>query len=147
MSSIFALGSAMETHTSTPEWKTFETRMRQRHLERCLVQAAAALDLGELDMARTALDEARVLSPEDPEVDALSGRLASSFFVSPRPAKCLSRSAAAIIAFLGVGFGWGAVWASTTAGGAMLTNLAGTAMTIAGHLWRLATIAGVPQSV
>jgi hypothetical protein len=60
----------MESHTSTPEWQSFETRMRQRHVERCLLQAAAALDADALNAARAALDEASRLSPGHPEIVA-----------------------------------------------------------------------------
>jgi hypothetical protein len=135
----------MKSHTSTPEWQLFETRMRQRHLERCLLQASAALESGALESAKTLLAEARAVSPGDPEIDAWS-RLVSSA-ASPRHRKCLPRAAAAIVALLGFGFGWGTAWVSTPEGAALFTKLVATATTIVMDVVEIATSAGVPQSV
>jgi hypothetical protein len=146
MSSILALAGGMKSHTSTPQWQVFETRMRQRHLERCLLQASSALESGALDAAKTLLAEARTVSPGDPEIDAWS-RLVSSVPDSPRQRKCLPRAAAPIVALLGFGLGWGTAWVSTPEGAALFTKLAATATTVVMEVVKIATSAGVPQSV
>jgi hypothetical protein len=60
-------------------------RMRRRRLERCLLRGSAALDAGVLDAAREALEEARSLSPDEPEVLLLSDRLALAELAPPEP--------------------------------------------------------------
>ena len=136
----------MKSHTSTPEWQVFETRMRQRHLERCLLQASAALESGTLDAAKTLLAEARAVSPGDPEIDAWS-QLVSSVATSPRTRNCLTRATAVIVALLSFGLGWGTAWVSTPEGAALFTNLVATATTVLMDVVKIATSAGVPQSV
>jgi hypothetical protein len=136
----------MESHTSTPEWQIFEMRMRQRHVERCLLQAAAALDAGALNAAREALDEARSLSPEHPEIVVLAERLAALLDTSASGHNRLNPPAIVTVALLGIGLTGGAVWASTYDGGALLTGLADMAMTVAVQIVHIATITGIPQS-
>jgi hypothetical protein len=63
-------------HVATPQWQSFETRMRHRRANRCLQRAAAAIESGQLAEATEALDEARELNPRAPELDSLLDRLA-----------------------------------------------------------------------
>jgi hypothetical protein len=137
----------MKSHTSTPEWQRFETRMRRRLVERCLLRASAALDADAPDMAKDVLEEARAIWPGHPEIDVLAERLVSSVPLSPQPPKRLTRWGATIVALLGFGLGWGGVWASTPKGAAALTELTTTATTAASHVVKIATRARVPQSV
>jgi hypothetical protein len=58
-------------------WATFEARVRARRFARCLERASASIDTGAIDDAREALDEARELYPDSPEVAQLSHRLAA----------------------------------------------------------------------
>jgi hypothetical protein len=62
-------------HISSPEWQSFETRMRARRAERCFQRAATAIESSSATEAREALDEARILSPADPRVGELESRL------------------------------------------------------------------------
>ena len=73
-------GHSDEARTETPNhagWATFEARVRGRRFGRCVERAALALDLGNMDDARAALDEARALSPDAPEIAELESRLGS----------------------------------------------------------------------
>ena len=63
-------------HVATPQWQSFETRMRHRRANRCLQHAAAAIESGQLAEAIEALDEARELNPRAPELEPLLDRLA-----------------------------------------------------------------------
>jgi len=56
---------------STEQWQSFETRMRQRRLERCLARAEAALEAGHEAAARDAIDEAKLLDPGVRGIDAM----------------------------------------------------------------------------
>jgi len=64
-------------HISSPQWQSFEFRMRARRAERCLQRANSAIESGSDAEARDALDEARRLSPSDPRVPELQTRLAA----------------------------------------------------------------------
>lgn len=64
-------------HVATPQWQSFETRMRLRRAGRCLQRAAAAIESGQLADANEALDEARELNPRAPELESLFDRLAA----------------------------------------------------------------------
>ncbi len=66
------------SHTSTPQWQSFEIRMRHRRAERCLAHANLALSAGLLDEARAAGEEARALAPGMPELEELEQKLAAS---------------------------------------------------------------------
>jgi hypothetical protein len=68
-------GDAPVAHLATPQWQSFEIRMRARKADRCLQRAAAALDSGSAGDASIALEEARQLSPSDPRLEELSARL------------------------------------------------------------------------
>ena len=63
------------SHTGSQEWQSFEVRMRQRRVERCLLKADVALEAGFAADAREALDEARCLSPLAPELTDLERRI------------------------------------------------------------------------
>jgi hypothetical protein len=121
--------------------------MRERHLERCLLQAAAALDAGALGAARAALDEASGLSPEDPEIAMLTERLAALLDAGGSERKRLMPPVAATVALLGFGLAGGVMWAPTSDGGTMLARVAGMAASVVARIVHIATIAGVPQSV
>src|SRR5262245_65163374 len=59
MSSILARALGMDSHTSTPQWQTFETGMRHRNAERCFFQPRPALETGSLTVAGAPLREPR----------------------------------------------------------------------------------------
>lgn len=62
-------------HAATEEWLSFEARMRRRRVGRCLLRADLALDDGLPADARIAIDEARQLDSECPELEELESRL------------------------------------------------------------------------
>jgi hypothetical protein len=69
-------------------WATFEARVRGRRFARCIDRANAALDSGAIEEARSAVEEARALSPDAPEITELEARIAAPptprmEFVSP----------------------------------------------------------------
>jgi hypothetical protein len=66
------------SHTGTQQWQSFEIRMRHRRAERCRLRAEVAIEAGFLDDAREALDEARGLQPDLPELIATDQRLAEA---------------------------------------------------------------------
>ena len=63
------------SHTSTPQWQSFEVRMRHRRAERCLLRADQAFLAGSLDEARAATDEARELDAGFPGIAEMDRRL------------------------------------------------------------------------
>src|SRR3954454_13134593 len=63
------------SHTSTPQWQSFEVRMRHRRAERCLVRASVALSAGDFVEARAATEEAKELAPDFPGVLEMEARL------------------------------------------------------------------------
>src|SRR6476620_6793326 len=82
-------------HLATPQWQSFEIRMRARKAEKCLDRAAAALDLGSIDEASEAIEEARRLSPGNPRLEELSSGL-----------DALKQPAPQIAPAQGHGYGW-----------------------------------------
>jgi hypothetical protein len=134
----------MKAHTSTPQWQTFETRMRQRLVERCLRGASAAIDANAPDAAKAFLAEARVICPGHPEIDTLEEQLVSSLGVSLQESKRLRWSRAAVGLVLGLGLVCGAAWTSSPEGTRALTGLATTA---AAYVLEIAARVGLPQSV
>jgi len=73
---------------NTAGWATFEARVRGRRFARCIDRANAALDSGAIEEARSAVEEARALSPDAPEITELEARIAAPpsprmEFVSP----------------------------------------------------------------
>lgn len=71
-------------HVATPQWQSFETRMRHRRAERCMQRAEDAIDAGRLDEAGEALAEVRTLEPLHPGLQGLSDRIAA--LQAPPPA-------------------------------------------------------------
>jgi SnoaL-like domain len=72
---VYFDSTAAGPHAVTEEWLSFEARMRRRRVGRCLLRADLALDDGSLAVARTAIDEARQLDSECPELEELENRL------------------------------------------------------------------------
>lgn len=66
-----------EGNPSSAGWATFEARMRTRRFGRCIERAIAGLETGTLEEVRDALDEARVLCPDAPEIAELEARIAA----------------------------------------------------------------------
>jgi hypothetical protein len=66
---------AAAEHVATPQWQSFEHRMRQRRADRCIQHASAAVELGHFDEAREALAEAHGLDPLHPGLQELSLRI------------------------------------------------------------------------
>ena len=64
------------SHAATPQWQSFELRMRERRADRCARRARLALDAGQLQDAADALDEARRLHPLSPGVEELTRAIA-----------------------------------------------------------------------
>lgn len=133
----------MKAHTSTPQWQTFETRMRGRLVERCLHGASAAIEANAPDAAKAFLAEARVICPGHPEIDVLEEQLASRLGVSLQQPKRLGWSAATIVVVLALGLGV-AVWTWTPESARTLVGLATTA---AAYVLEIAARVGLPQSV
>jgi len=65
------------------QWLSFELRMRQRRFVRCLQNAETALDAGLRDEARAALEEARQLQNDSPELSSLESRLGAPDLPTP----------------------------------------------------------------
>ena len=85
-------GDAPVAHLATPQWQSFEIRMRARKADRCLQRAAAALNDGSIVEARAALDEARQLAPQHPRLEELSGRLDALTQPAPQALAAQGRS-------------------------------------------------------
>src|SRR5215212_11492046 len=64
-------------HVATPQWQSFELRMRHRRADRCVARAAAAVEAGQLHEAAEALAEAQGLNPDASGLDDLLARLAA----------------------------------------------------------------------
>jgi len=99
-------GDRPVAHLATPQWQSFEIRMRARKADRCLQRAAAALGDGSINEANAALEEARQLAPLDPRLEELSARLDALMQPAP-PALAAHRhssawTTAAIVAGLAV---------------------------------------------
>jgi hypothetical protein len=62
---------------STAGWATFEARVRGRRFARCIERANGSIETGALDAAREALEEAKSLSPDAPEIAELESRIAA----------------------------------------------------------------------
>jgi hypothetical protein len=81
------------TGRDTPDrdgWATFESKVRGQRFARCIARSRDALDRAQLADAREALNEARTLSPDAPELDEIEGRIAShpspvAVFLSAEP--------------------------------------------------------------
>src|SRR5215204_7163292 len=64
-------------HVATPQWQSFELRMRHRRADRCVLRAAAAIDAGQLNEASEALAEAQGLNPDASGLEGLLARVAA----------------------------------------------------------------------
>jgi hypothetical protein len=100
-------GNVPQSHTSTQQWQSFELRMRQRRVQRCVQRANEALAAGRVAHAQDALEEARHLDPGSAEVTALAGRVEA---VRLRRAKrtAMWRPAAAAMVLAAAGLSW--IW-------------------------------------
>jgi hypothetical protein len=72
------MSPGVQPHTATQQWQSFEIRMRRRRIERCLLRASVAIEVGVLDEARAALEEVQRLDPREPGIGALEAQLASA---------------------------------------------------------------------
>jgi hypothetical protein len=70
--------SVLPPHTATQQWQSFEIRMRRRRVDRCVLRAAVAIDAGQLDDARAALEEVERLDPHEPAIQPLRTRLSDA---------------------------------------------------------------------
>jgi hypothetical protein len=66
-----------EGNPGSAGWAAFEARMRERRFARCVERANAGLEAGTLEEVRDALDEARILCPDAPEIVELERRIAA----------------------------------------------------------------------
>ena len=82
------------SHTSTDQWQSFESRMRQRRANRCLLKAEMALQAGLIDVARRACADTREMDPTLPALAALEQNIAAL------PARRRYRGFAAVAACL-----------------------------------------------
>lgn len=82
-------------HVATPEWQSFEQRMRRRRAERCIQHASEAIVAGRLDEASEALEEARQLDPLHDGLQVLSERLTAT--TVPLPPRSFVHDAAVIV--------------------------------------------------
>lgn len=64
-------------HAATPQWQSFELRMRHRRADRCTRRAELALQAGALDDAWEAIEEARRMNPSGAGVADVVRRIAS----------------------------------------------------------------------
>jgi hypothetical protein len=75
----------LPSHTATQQWQSFEIRMRRRRVDRCVLRAAVAIDAGQLDDARAALEEVERLDPHEPAIQPLRTRLSDAELKSAEP--------------------------------------------------------------
>ena len=66
-----------EGNPGSTGYAAFEARMRNRRFSRCIEHATGALQSGAMEEVRDALDEARVLCPDAPEIAELESRIAA----------------------------------------------------------------------
>ncbi len=66
-----------EGNPGSTGWAAFEARMRNRRFARCIERTAAGLESGAMEDVRDALDEARILCPDAPEIAELESRIAA----------------------------------------------------------------------
>ena len=83
-----------KSHTGTQQWQSFEIRMRRRRAERCRLRAEVAIEAGCLDDAQEALDEARRLQPELPDLSVIEQQLADARVQSAAPVDVPRRTGA-----------------------------------------------------
>jgi hypothetical protein len=73
----------LQSHTATQQWQSFEMRMRQRRVERCLLRASVAIEAGVLEDAREAIEEVRRLSPDEPGLQSIAAQFAAAERLPP----------------------------------------------------------------
>jgi hypothetical protein len=103
------------SHTSTQQWQSFEIRMRHRRAARCVIRAEVALEAGFEEDARTALDEARRLNAESPDIDTMRAAVVARLAATAAERRVRQRMRAARVtaaALLLLTVGGGAFWAS-----------------------------------
>jgi hypothetical protein len=66
-----------EVNPGSAGWAAFEARMRNRRFARCIERAATGLESGAMEEVRDALDEARILCPDAPEIAEFESRFAA----------------------------------------------------------------------
>ncbi len=88
-------------HLASPQWQSFEARMRARKAERCLQRASDAIENGALAEAGAALSEARELDPTHVRLQELSSRLDALKHPLPEP-QTTSRSWTGVAAAFGL---------------------------------------------
>lgn len=102
-------GPVPVTAFSSPQWQSFEMRMRNRRAERCLERAHVALEAGRLDDSTEAFEEAQQLNPAGAGMLEFAQQLsAAKAPVPPTPDRRLRRFAAiaAILLALSGWIGW-----------------------------------------
>jgi hypothetical protein len=67
----------IEGNPGSTGWAAFEARMRNRRFSRCIERATGGLQTGAMEEVRDALDEARMLCPDAPEIAELESRIAA----------------------------------------------------------------------
>jgi hypothetical protein len=100
-------GSVPQSHTSTAQWQSFELRMRQRRVDRCIQRARAALAAARIPDATVAIEEAQALDPENPAAAELAARvpLVAARARAKRAVRQRLAGLAAVI-LLAAGLGW-----------------------------------------
>jgi hypothetical protein len=100
-------GSVPQSHTSTAQWQSFELRMRQRRVDRCVQRAREALAAARIRDAEVAIEEAQALDPENPAAAALAARV-PIVAARARARRALRQRLAGVAAvvLLAAGLGW-----------------------------------------
>jgi hypothetical protein len=96
---------------STPQWQSFEIRMRARKAERCVHRATAALESGSTADAADALEEARDLDPSNPHLAEVAARLDRLKNPPPEPRASFWTGAAVILWLVVLGVAGWQLWA------------------------------------
>ena len=81
-----------EGNPGSTGYAAFEARMRDRRFARCIERVNASLEAGTLAEVRDALDEARILCPDAPEIAQLDARIAAL----PSPSEVVLASTASL---------------------------------------------------
>ena len=158
------VGDGPVAHVSTPQWQSFELRMRARKAERCLQRASAAIENGSIDEATAALEEAssdrsawvlpasrkptarpEALSQPKPDLDLQLEAFSYSEPESPkRGFVALAVAAVCGLALLSIG-GWEALDASSGVDDAV-TEPFGSGMQTAGRCRQATSASGPAES-
>jgi hypothetical protein len=101
-------------HVSTPQWQSFEIRMRARKAERCVQRAIAALESGSTGDAADALEEARDLDPSNAHLAEVAARLDLLKNPPPEPRAGFWTGAAVILWLVVLGVAGWQLWAHRT---------------------------------